>query len=790
MVELYSDVHTRTFNRERTGTGARNVGCMHEDRQERAEFLWGGAVDLGEWDLDDDTGIDEFVQAVFSDYDGLAATLREVVGRQILTDEEPAVWATVQRLRDSGHERDDIIRQILMILSQEIHQALDREEHEGRTYAEALEGLPLPSGEQIHDALTRISSANPWIDCDELQRRVVADVGSADPGGVVTVMADHALDDAMEPDGPLTFGPDDSIVHVPSLMANRVLTRRLTEMEVEQGILIGAFDLESFRHHGDGLSSADGSHLHSTAGEGGVLVIDLSDGMLDGCAAGDVIAVTVDHAGTLSVERLDEPPEVTTDVIDALRTAYDQALEAIDLPVDADDLIVWLLRDQPEMYRRPTAPLSEVARAAGLEIKGRFAAHDRAIWWNQYVAQRMSRVFYEVDDTSLAHTALRALTLADAADGWDVGEAEVPEAADVLADLRDPQIGGAVCNALFFPGSHSVSTDPAPWIAALERAARTRRDRGLVGWLRALLHERLGELGEAEAALEAALSEDPGSALLIDRLAWYASDRGDAARAARLWRTLPNDEVVERDLANVEKAAAFGTKTMGRNEACWCGSGRKYKHCHLGSADLPPLPERVGWLCRKAVDFVERRGGDAHPELIDLAAARAVDPDDPDHMRRSFDDPLTMDLLLCEQGWFERFLEERGALLPEDELLLARAWSLVERSVYEVTDVDAGNGLEVRDLRSGERIWVRERSFSRQASPNMLICARAVPDGAEHQFIGGLFEVATGTESDLLDLLDYGDGFDVAEWVADGERGPLIVDRDGNPTGPLREALV
>jgi len=240
------------------------------------------------------------------------------------------------------------------------------------------------------------------------------------------------------------------------------------------------------------------------------------------------------------------------------------------------------------------------------------------------------------------------------------------------------------------------------------------------------------------------------------------------------------------ELLNVEEAAAFGTKTMGRNEPCWCGSGRKYKQCHLGSTELPPLPERVGWLCRKAVDFVERRGGDVMHELIDLAAARAVDPEDPDHMRRSFDDPLTMDLLLCEQGWFDCFLEERGALLPEDELLLARAWSLVERTVYEVTDVEAGKGMEVRDLRSGELIWVRERSFSRQASPNMLICARAVPDGAEHQFIGGIFEVATGTESDLLDLLDYGDGFDVAEWVADGERGPLIVDRDGNPTLDLR----
>jgi preprotein translocase subunit SecA len=23
------------------------------------------------------------------------------------------------------------------------------------------------------------------------------------------------------------------------------------------------------------------------------------------------------------------------------------------------------------------------------------------------------------------------------------------------------------------------------------------------------------------------------------------------------------------------------TQTLGRNDLCWCGSGKKYKHCHL-----------------------------------------------------------------------------------------------------------------------------------------------------------------------------------------------------------------
>ena len=45
-----------------------------------------------------------------------------------------------------------------------------------------------------------------------------------------------------------------------------------------------------------------------------------------------------------------------------------------------------------------------------------------------------------------------------------------------------------------------------------------------------------------------------------------------------------------------------------------------------------------------------------------------------------------------------------------------------------------------------EEIEVRERTFSHQASPGMLVCARAVPDGQAHQLLGGLFHVRVGTE--------------------------------------------
>ena len=59
--------------------------------------------------------------------------------------------------------------------------------------------------------------------------------------------------------------------------------------------------------------------------------------------------------------------------------------------------------------------------------------------------------------------------------------------------------------------------------------------------------------------------------------------------------------------------------------------------------------------------------------------------------------------------------QERGALLPDDEALLANAWALVDRTLYEAVEVRAGEGLVVRDLRTADLIEVRERAFSRQS---------------------------------------------------------------------------
>lgn len=90
-------------------------------------------------------------------------------------------------------------------------------------------------------------------------------------------------------------------------------------------------------------------------------------------------------------------------------------------------------------------------------------------------------------------------------------------------------------------------------------------------WLRAVALERSGDVAGAERGLAllhraGAESDHP----LMDLLQRY--------------RAAPRSDI-------------------GRNEPCWCGSGRKYKKCHLRREELP-LAERAAWLYAKATQHL------------------------------------------------------------------------------------------------------------------------------------------------------------------------------------------
>lgn len=684
--------------------------------------------------------------------------IRAGVADQIAADDPPQVWQTARRLLADGRDRADVMRQLVLALVPSlVAVVVDGEEFDLDGYLAALHRLPLPSVTECEQAMLDIVRERQPIGMEALDELVAARLGLPTDDPVAEMLLGRVGDGLIHCDGPLELLVDDLVVHVGSLIEPIVLTHRLTADERSSGVLPLGIDLAGFRRctglrlpDGDPLADVDGTWVGPS-------------GWLADFPAGEPIAVRVGAAGVVT-PTVPGPP--APGPVDELRVSYDAEIAEAGLPIPAEELLLGVLSLHRAAFSQPVAPLSELLAAAGLQTRDTDVAHDQAVWDR---AERLAEVGVGFRGEAATH-ALRLI------EGGPAG----PDAArQVLDALYDPVVLGTVSGVLFGTSDDRDRVTSTGTLAdRLLAAARVPHQHAVAHALAALVGERRGDLADAESHLRDAVRADPAWPCGVDRLAWYCSDRGDAAQALSLWRSI-GFEARDDDVRAVEPFAAPPGPKLGRNAPCWCGSGRKFKACHLGRPAPAPLPERVGWLCRKAVGYLERRGGPPREVILAHAVERAVDPEEPDALADALADPLVIDTVLHEGGWFDRFLTERGPVLPADEVLVGRAWTLVERTVYEVLDVSVGRGVTVRDLRTGDRTEVRERAFSREARRGGLICGRAVPDGESHQFVGGLFPVAPGTERRLLDLLDTRDGPALLRHVADRHRPPVIVGPDG-----------
>jgi hypothetical protein len=305
-----------------------------------------------------------------------------------------------------------------------------------------------------------------------------------------------------------------------------------------------------------------------------------------------------------------------------------------------------------------------------------------------------------------------------------------------------------------------------------------RRARVALRWLRAKAHERLDELAEAERAYLDARTLDPDWPPVLWDLARYASDRGDAERGLALLRRAgapDDDEFVE--LLKAHQPAP--RPDVGRNQRCWCGSGRKYKQCHLRRETLT-LAQRVGWLYQKAGMFLHE--GPWWEQVLEAAIERARYADGVDAFESAVCDPLIGDAVLFEGGAFDEFLATRGQLLPDDERLLAQQWLLVSRSVHEVEHVRRGQGFTLRNVRTGDRHQVTERRGSTQLRVGDLICARVSPAGDTMRIFGGIEPVGLAQRDELIELLDSEpDPVELVAFLTRRFAPPTLCNTEGDP---------
>lgn len=781
---------------------------MQRDR-ERLAYLFGeeALADLDAYDLDVESDVMEFVErhlpvAKGSSVAGARSAVRTIAVRQILDDDPPEAWRAVTRMRDAGLDRDRVLGQLAMVISDSVVDALSEEEPpDPARLAAALDALPLPTVEQVAEALVAVVRAEPGINADDHVERALAMLGSASSTRILEAMADRVLEHLV--DGPLHWLAGDETVAFYDTVAGRTFTHRFNDAERELGVLTVSVDLAA---HGrfDTVRLADGTEVDQFSVEPGHLAWRGPDGWLDRFAPGDLLAVSAAFdlpAGNGPVEATltigvvaDEPP-MTAALAATMRAAYDAEQHEHGLPVRTEDLVVWLCHHRPELFTSPLPPLSQWCVEAGLEVSGSRVAHDDSVWRRDLVRERLHQVMDLVPEKHWRRVLGRAVeVLVDPEASPDdirtsLGECAEPETLDVLADV--------LITELLAPEDEFIRdtvASPGHVFELVQRAravARRPREAATAEYLACVLHERCGQPLVAADHLARAVEAQPRLGPIVERMGWYCFDRGDARGAMRWWREL--DEAHPAATTIAAFLAPTGRAKVGRNDPCWCGSGRKFKQCHQAASELPALADRVAWLCRKASLWLEHATGETRSFVTGLAiawvagdpdadAADVVGDDDTEMQARfapAFADPILFDAALHEGDLFARFLRDRGALLPDDERLLATAWLTVDRSVHEVAAVERGVGMRLRNLATGDVTDVRERSAARTARVGERYCARVVPDGASHQIVGGMFPVRTGHEQAVLDLCSDADALALCAWAGALAQPPRIEHRPG-----------
>ena len=586
----------------------------------------------------------------------------------------------------------------------------------------------------------------------------------------------------LEMDCPARQLVDDRWVWLPALLAGRVFTHRISADESAHDILTVTPDLSPIAtlcDHERYRRLADGSAAHVVLAGYEAELLDergvppeaidpagallLRPGMLAelGVAVGDTVGLRLTKEG-LVLERVDV-------------VAQSSAGERLAATLDVDeptyfDAAVWsVCVADPALFTDAVPPLGDIASDYGLAQRGEWLA-PTGFNFDAWQFERRCELLadqYDLDlDDALTLASLVTLyeraarILIEAGDGDETTAAEEPPeipiadgsfgvVGDLGGHLADPLLAELLV-------AETVGADRGP-AAALGLFAEMleprvpRTARVACKWLRAVALERIGDIEAAEQELLVAESTDPDWPLPLLDLAHIASDRGDAERGLGLLRRAgvgPDHPLMELLVAH----RAQPRSDVGRNEPCWCGSGRKYKKCHLGRESLE-LAERVKWLYAKAIQHAEAGGW--RELLAEVGYERYRHTHDPSEaLAEGMADPLVMDAVLFEGGAFADFLEMRGSLLPDDERLLAEQWLLVDRSVFEIESVKPGQSITVRDVRSGDKHDVHERTASRQLKAGQLICARVVPTGDDMQFFGGVEPISLHERDRLIELLD------------------------------------
>lgn len=593
---------------------------------------------------------------------------------------------------------------------------------------------------------------------DEIRERLVSGDDADDLILPVDELPDHPM---------LVYLSDGRYAAFDALLGGRVLTHRLTDAEVASAVLPvdeiypllvfvtgdEDYDLVEIDQEPDRLEDRGIADLAPFGNE----ALVFPRGAFAELSPGDLVAATVTETGLVIA-----PATAETDTVPELAAVLGETLASGD-PAYLESSVFSVMFEAPTSFTVPSLPLSEQIEREGLEVSGGLVAPP-GFDFAGYLARSAVDSYAEqvgVPVEAVPGVVLFA-SLVDAISDGDDSDLESRFAegkSGLFAALADPDVAMTVVDELLEQAIASES---------IERAAVWMKDHGprkvdaAAFWIAGKAAETAARVDDAARYFERSTDLDSEFYPALEDLARYVSDSGDAVRAlSLLGRSLDGPD---HPLYSVlETFQPVERPDLGRNDRCWCGSGRKYKACHLGKAEYS-LEDRAPWLYFKACMQMSEVSWRDH--RFALAEARSGYSDSDDDLFEALSDPLLDDVMLGEGGGLAEFAEVRGHLLPDDERDLLARWLPVERSVHEVEAVRVGEGLTLRDVRTGERRNLTAPEVGEDVPVGGLLCARVVPVADTWRILGAATPVTQEQSDAILRLFGDSEQADVYAGVA------------------------
>jgi hypothetical protein len=189
---------------------------------------------------------------------------------------------------------------------------------------------------------------------------------------------------------------------------------------------------------------------------------------------------------------------------------------------------------------------------------------------------------------------------------------------------------------------------------------------------------------------------------------------------------------------------------LGRNDACWCGSGKKYKKCHLQADEegrpAPLTPEKAeprgsseeaelrGRLISFATEILRKR--EVEESLLAFIGAEPLAGGDDDTQSREALDWMIHDYVPPRLGhpMIEEFLKRNPGGLSMRQRRILETWSHARYSVFEVQEVRLGEGVRLKDLLGDGEFFVHDLNTSKWAVQWDCLLARVEEFDGRHHF--------------------------------------------------------